>query len=371
MFIPDLDPDPSAEAAVMSRKTLLPILLLVAAAGSVAYMLLARGPSTLALTGIVTTNDVVVSPQVAGRVDRLLVNDGDTVAQGQLLAVIAPDELRADSAYYAQSAEGIGAQVRESEAALRLQERQTTDQIRQAEATLAAIEAQRVEATATLEHAAVTLRRTEALYRQNLVPKDQLDQATTTHDGANAAVDALDKQAEAQRAAVALARANAEQIAVRRSQLKASEHQHAAADAQRTKADVRLGYTELRAPIAGFVDVRAVRQGEVVNVGQPVLTLINPDDLWVRVDVEETYIDRIRLGETMTVRLPSGDERTGTVIYRGADAGFATQRDVSRTKRDIKTFEVRLRVDNHDRRLAVGMTAYVDLPLDPVPTSTP
>jgi HlyD family secretion protein len=50
------------------------------------------------------------------------------------------------------------------------------------------------------------------------------------------------------------------------------------------------------------------------------------------------------------------------VFYRGADASFATQRDVSRTKRDIKTFEIRLRVDNADRRLAVGMTAYVELP---------
>ena len=67
----------------------------------------------------------------------------------------------------------------------------------------------------------------------------------------------------------------------------------------------------------------------------------------------------------LTVRLPSGDERQGTVFYRGVDAGFATQRDVSRTKRDIKTFELRLRVDNADRRLAVGMTAYVVLPLRP------
>ena len=89
---------------------------------------------------------------------------------------------------------------------------------------------------------------------------------------------------------------------------------------------------------------------------------INPDDLWVRIDVEETYIDRVRVGDTLTVRLPSGDERQGTVFYRGVDAGYATQRDVSRTKRDIKTFELRLRVDNADRRLAVGMTAYVVLP---------
>jgi HlyD family secretion protein len=47
------------------------------------------------------------------------------------------------------------------------------------------------------------------------------------------------------------------------------------------------------------------------------------------------------------------------VFYRAADGGFATQRDVSRTKRDIRTFEVRLRVPDPDHRLAVGMTASV------------
>src|SRR5262249_47414067 len=129
------------------------------------------------------------------------------------------------------------------------------------------------------------------------------------------------------------------------------------------KADVRLAYTELRSPIDGIVDVRAVRPGEVVSAGQPLLTLINPDDLWVRADIEESYIDRIRLGQTLTLRLPSRAEMPGTVFYRAADAAFATQRDVSRSKRDIKTFEVRLRVDNHDRRLAVGMTAYVLFPV--------
>ena len=145
----------------------------------------------------------------------------------------------------------------------------------------------------------------------------------------------------------------------------------AAAEAQKAKANVRLRYTELFAPIDGIVDVRAVRQGEVVTPGQPVVTLINPDDLWVRCDVEETYIDRVKIGDTIRVRLPSGEERDGTVFYRGADAAFATQRDVSRTKRDIKTFEIRLRVDNRDRRLAVGQTAYVLLPVSWIGSTTP
>jgi multidrug resistance efflux pump len=189
-----------------------------------------------------------------------------------------------------------------------------------------------------------------------------MDQARIALTAVQAKLDALKKQVDAQRSAVALARSNAEQVLVRRSQVQTSEHMQAAASAQQAKADVRLAYTEIHAPIDGIVDVRAARVGEVVNAGQPIVTLINPDDLWVRADVEESYIDRVRIGDTLTVRLPSGVERQGTVFYRGADAGFATQRDVSRTKRDIKTFELRLRVDNKDRRLAVGMTAYVLLP---------
>jgi len=339
------------------------MLLVVAAAAGGAYAYFQIAPTTLVLTGVVTTNDVIVSPQIAGQIGELRVVEGDTVAKDQLLAVIAPDELRADSAYYTQNVEGLSSQVRESEAALRYQERQTADQIRQAESTLASTEAQMAAAAADLENVRLIYGRTQDLSQGGVVSAQELDQARTAAAAAQAKLTALNRQVEAQRAAVQLARSNAEQIAVRRSQVQTSEHMHAAAAAQRTKADVRLRYTELRAPIDGIVDVRAARVGEVVNPGQPVVTLINPDDLWVRVDVEETYIDRVRLGDRLQVRLPSGVEREGTVFYRGADAGFATQRDVSRTKRDIKTFEVRLRADNKDRRLAVGMTAYVTLSL--------
>jgi multidrug resistance efflux pump len=253
--------------------------------------------------------------------------------------------------------------VRQSEAALRFEERQTNDQIAQAESNLAATEAQMRAAAADLEVAGATFARTQDLAHQQIASAQDLDQARAAANAAQARLDALRKQVEAQRSAVALARANAEQVTVRRSQVHASQHAQAAAAAQQTKADVRLRYTELHAPIDGFVDVRAVRAGEYVNPGQPVLTLINPDDLWVRADIEETYIDRVRLGDTMTVRLPSGEERPGVITFRGVDAGYATQRDVSRTKRDIKTFEIRLRVDNRDRRLAVGMTAYVTVPV--------
>ena len=345
------------------RRIVIAGVLLAVLLGAGAYYVVASRPAVLVLTGIVTTNDVVVSPQIGGQIGRLLVNEGDTVKRDQLVAVITPDELAADRTYYTQNAEGVTSQVKESEAALRYQEQQTRDQIRQAEAMLASTESQRAAAEADLEIARLSFERNQKLVQQQLISVEQFDQARTGFEGARAKVESLKGQADAQRAAVALARSTAEQIAMKRHQLETNQRQEAAATAQKVKAEVRLGYTEIRAPIDGIVDVRAVRPGEVVSAGQPLVSLINPDDLWVRVDVEESYIDRVRLGDRLTVRLPSGVERPGVVFFRGVDASFATQRDVSRTKRDIKTFEVRLRVDNADRRLAVGMTAYVLFPV--------
>jgi multidrug resistance efflux pump len=317
----------------------------------------------LVLTGMVTTNDVVVSSQVTGQIGQLLVKEGDVVQANQLLALLVPGELKADRAFYSQSQQGMAGQVRESEAALRFQEQQTAEQIRQADATLAATLAQRDEAAANLRNAAVTLRRDTTLAKGGVLTEQDVDQARTSYDVAKSRSDALEKQIDASRAALALAKSAAEQVTGKQGALATAQRQEAAAAAQTAKADVRLGYAELRAPVNGFVDVEAARVGEVVNPGQPVLTLLDPNAYWIRADVEETYIDRIKLGDSITVRLPSGQTRRGAVFYRGMDAGYATQRDVSRTKRDIKTFEIRIRVDNRDRALAVGMTAYVLLHL--------
>jgi HlyD family secretion protein len=347
----------------MIRKLLLVGGIAAAIAGGVLYYREVTRPRNVILTGIVTTHDVIVSSQVQGRLAELRVKEGDQVKAGELVAFIEPQELKADRAFYEHSEQSSKAQVDEAEAALKFQILQTRDQIRQAEAQLAATESQQAEAVADLESARLDLERTEGLYKQQIQSAQAYDHARTAYEAADARLQALAKQADAQRAAVALARAAAEQVEIRRSQLLAGRRLLAAARAQADKAQVRLDYTEIRAPIDGLVAVSAARRGEVVNTGQPIVSLVNPDDFWVRADVEETYIDRVRLGDHMQVRLPSGVERTGTVFYRSVDADYATQRDVSRTKRDIKTFEIRLRVDNSDRRLWPGLTAFVTLPL--------
>jgi HlyD family secretion protein len=347
----------------MKRRLRLIIPVVVLAAIGLVYVLSATGPKVLRLTGIVTTDTVVVSSEIQGRLQELSVNQGDQVKAGDLLGRIQPQEWKADMSFFANSEQQSAAQVTQAEADLRYQEAQTRNQIAQAEANLAAAQAQVAQGDADLENARLNFERLEGLFRSGVESTQAHDQARTSFEAAKAHAEFLRKQVQAAEAAVALAQATAQQIAVRHAMLAASRHQLAAAGAQKEKAQVRLDYTEISAPTNGIVDVRAALPGEVVNPGQAIVTLINPDNLWVRVDVEETYIDQVRSGQQYQVGLPSGVTRLGTVFYRGVDADFATQRDVSRTKRDIKTFEVRLRVDNAKRDLAVGMTAFVTVTL--------
>lgn len=347
----------------MTRKALIVIMVLVAVASATVYFITTnRRAHGLVLTGIVATNEVLVSSEVSGRITRLRVQEGDQVTQGELLAVIDPQPYRADERYYAHNEQSFIAQVRQAESALRYQELQTRNQIDQAMASLAAAQAQQAQAAADLQNDSINYKRTQALFEQGVVSAQVNDQAEATYKAARAQWESMGKQVEAQRSALALAESNEEQNSVRKNEMEASRHQRAASAAQVQKAGVMLGETQIDAPVSGVVDVRAALLGEVINPGQAIVTIINPDGLWVRVDVPESYVDRIRLGDHFRVRFPSGMERGGTVFFRGVDADYATERDVSRTKRDIKTFEVRLRVDNRDRRIWPGLTAYVTLP---------
>src|SRR5262245_12631177 len=257
----------------MKRKA--PILMAVMALGVAGLLFaLTRPPREMVLTGIVTTDEVMVSAEILGRVQRLLVKEGDATTNGQLLAVIQPQEWKADVAFYTSSLEQSGAQVAQAEADLKYQEAQTSSQIRQAEATLASTEAQWKEAQADLENARLSYKRVEDLFQLGVDSRQAYDQARTTHEAARAHVDSVEKQVQAAQAAVALAKSNEVQIAARRAALEATVHQRGAANAQKEKANVRLDYTQVRAPMAGTVDTRTALEGEVVNPGQVIVTLI-------------------------------------------------------------------------------------------------
>ena len=207
--------------------------------------------------------------------------------------------------------------------------------------------------------------RDEGLFRGGVLAAQERDTAEQNYRGSQENVKALTDQVRAAEAQLAVARANRKEVEVQQDDIAATRAQLAQAIAQRDQAQTQLGYTQIYAPADGIVSVRVARQGETVQAGGPVVTVLDIDHLWVQADVEETYIDQIAFGQKLKVKLPSGNVIEGTVFFKGVEGDFATQRDVSRTKRDIKTFEVKVAIPNTERRLFAGMTAYVLIPPPP------
>jgi HlyD family secretion protein len=346
----------------LSGRKFLVVLGLVFAIALGVYLATTPRGNTIRLVGIVDGNDVVVSPQMTGRMTRLLVDEGSEVKKGQLIAEFDPSELEAVVASQTANIRTISANRAASERNLELTNAQTAAQLDEAQATVTSTESQLAQAQANLWRDEQNYQRTLDLFHSGIETAQGRDNSLATVRADRAAVKALEDQVKAQKAAFDLAKANRLQLTVIHSQIAAATAQIAQARALRDQATTQLGYTRIFSPLDGVVSVRVAKQGEVVAQGSPIVVIVDVDHLWVRADVEETYIDSIHFGQKLTVALPSGDELTGAVFFKGVEGDFATQRDVSRTKRDIKTFAIKVAIPNPRHRLFTGMTAYVLLP---------
>jgi multidrug resistance efflux pump len=162
----------------MKRRLPFVIAGVVALAAGLYYAAATR-VQDIVLTGIVTTDDVIVGSEVQGRLQKLLVQQGDHVQRGQLLGVIQPEEWKADMAFYADSEQQSAARVAQAEADLRYQETQTREGTGQAEAHLAAAQADLVQGQADLENARLNFEREQSLYKRGVESAQAYDQART------------------------------------------------------------------------------------------------------------------------------------------------------------------------------------------------
>jgi multidrug resistance efflux pump len=332
----------------------------------VVYITTTPRGNAIPLTGIVTGNDVIVSSQIAGRMIKLTVDEGTEVHKGDLIAEIDPAEWLTARDSAEANIHMLENKVASASGTRSMTDDQTSASIRQAEANLTSVRSQLTQAQANLWRDQTTYKRTQSLFDAGVAAAQDRDLALAAMQSSEAAVKSFEDQVRAAEAQVAVANANRKQLDVQQSDVAATRAQLQQARADKATADVHLSYTKVFAPQDGIVSVRAARQGEVLQVGEPIVTVLDVDHLWVQADVEETYIDRLGLNQKINVQLPSGNILEGAVIFKGVESDFATQRDVSRTKRDIKTFEIKVAVPNAGRTLMSGMTATVLLP--PLPS---
>jgi HlyD family secretion protein len=338
------------------------LLLIILLLGVGYYFLTTNRDRGLTLIGTVDANQVIVSANIQGRIVKLLVDEGTDVTAGDPIAVIDSSELTAEK----QAAEATLASLRSKLAQSQSMEKSTSgttsSAVANAQAMVQSTTAQLAEAEANLERQKLDTKRAIDLTDQGVASAQSRDLAVASLKQAQAQVDSLQKQVDAAQAQLKSAQAATHQATAAQSDVASARAQAVSAQAQIAQIEARLGYTRVFSPVTGTVSVRAAREGEVVSPSQPIVTVVDYNDTWVRAAMPETYNDRVAVGDTLPVILPSGDKINGKVIFKAVEADFATQRDVSRRKRDIKTIALKLKVDNPQRKLVPGLTAEVILP---------
>lgn len=348
----------------MSARNRVFLILGLLFVGSLAwYLLTARPPSELKLIGTVDANEVMVSAKIPGRVEKLLVEEGQTVQAGQLIAVIESEDLQAaHNAAVATAASNrwkLGGSV-ETERQTR---GETTSGTANAEAQVRVAEASLAQAQAQYEKQNADTTRTVALAKQGIMSAQARDEAVTSLDAASAAVKTAKENVAAAQASLRQARAHELQTTVAQRSVDSSREQLVNAQALADQASVELGYAKVFAPVSGQVNVLAARQGEVLPAGGTIATIMDLTQTWVYAPLPETQADSVKLGDSLRVVMPSGATIHGKVIAKAAEADFATQRDINGgRKRDIRTVQLKLIIDNPGERFVPGMTAEVYIP---------
>jgi len=347
---------------VNARNRVFLLLGLLTIGSLIWYLVTVRPSADLQLIGTVDANEVVVSSKIPGRIQTLMVDEGQDVKAGQLIAVIESEDLaaarKAAEANVSSNRWKLGETV-ETEHQTR---GETSSATVNAEAQLRAARAALAQAQANYDHQQADTSRIVALAQQGIMSEQAKDDAVTSLQATKAAVDAARENVAAAEASLRQARAHEllTNVAARTVDSTRDEVENARALAE--QARVQLGYAQVYAPVTGKVNVRAARQGEVVTAGAAIVTIMDLTQTWIYAPLPETQADAVQLGDSLRVVMPSGATLQGKVINKAAEADFATQRDVSSRKRDIKTIQLKLLIDNPEKRYVPGMTAEVYIP---------
>jgi multidrug resistance efflux pump len=338
------------------------LLLIILAISTGYYFVTTDHNNGLVLIGTIDANQVMVSSRVQGRIEKLLVDEGTEVKAGDPIAVLDNEEITAEKQAAEATLASLRSRVAQSRSTLQSMTGTTSSDVQNAQSMIQSYKAQLREAEANLEVQRLDTERMVNLAKQGVASAQQRDQASAALKQVQARVQSLQEQIGAAEAQLTSAQARINQATAARSDVTASQAQATNAQAQIAQIEARLGYTRVFAPVSGTVSVRAAREGEVVSPGQAIVTIVDFNDTWVRAPLPETYNDRVAIGDTLPVILPSGARTSGKVIFKAVEGDFATQRDVSRRKRDIKTVGLKLKVDNSNKTLVPGLTADVIVP---------
>lgn len=344
-------------------------------------------PGVIEASGRIEGDQAAVGAKVGGRIARMAVREGESLASGQVIAELASEQVTAQLANAEHVLHTAREQLRQAQARAAAAERQVESarvgvtvatqesrgQIAGAEAGVGAARARLRQAEANLEKTAKDYTRARELFARELIAAQQLDQAKAAHEVASGVVEAARKQLIQAQERLELARTSRVAIGVKekdvetaverlreaRAAVETARAQIQTAEAGLALAQANLADTRVVAPFAGTILRKLVEPGEVVAAGTPLVTLVDLSRLYAKVYVSEAELGRIKLRDAARVYTDAFPDRAfeATVAEISQQAEF-TPRDVhTREERTKLVFAVKLALANPDSLLKPGMPA--------------
>ena len=303
-------------------------------------------------TGYVEATDVKVAAKVPGRVETVAVAEGARVDAGAVLVTLATTDVDLALRRARAERDQAAALLKLTTAGPRIEE------VRQAEAQLAAASAERQAAETDVAAARVDEARFGQLLKNKAGSQKQYDDAMAKRTLAEARLKAAADRAAAARAVLDKLNAGSrpEEIAAARARVAVVDAQIATLERDRTEATIL-------APTAGIVGSRFVEPGELVAAGTPLILLLDLDRAWASVYVEEPIVPRLKIDQAVSVVTDAGDRLPGRISFIASRAEFTPRNVQTADERAKLVYRVKVAVDNKQGILKPGMPVEVDLGL--------
>ena len=411
-------PQETAETAALpkpkrkfSPPVLIPLGLLLTGVGvSTWYFLsLPKPGEPLRVSGRIEGYETDIGAKVAGRIEAVAVREGDQVRKGQVIVQLDDEQIEAQ--LKGATARLVSTQQQELQARLQINllETQIQEQalnleqaqgdakgrIFQAESSVAASAAQFNQAEAQLQQAKSELKlaqtnrdRFAKLVADGAVTQQQFDQAQTTWETAQstvrsrqASVDSFRKLVDSAQGQLLQAQTTAlnpsirntqmaglrTQLAQTRLKLAAAQAEVVNAKAAQQETQTKIADLNIISPIDGVVTTRSVEPGVVVTTGKTLLTVINPNTVYLRGYIPEGDIGKVRVGQQAKVFLDSAPDKPLSARISAIDtqASFTPENIYFREDRVKQVFGVKISLDNPAGFAKPGMPADAEIVLAP------
>ncbi len=290
--------------------------------------------SYLKLSGIIEGKEIEISSKIAGRIKEIYVNEGDRVRENTLIAVI-------DCSDYEIQKKQIEAIVESASANLRLLEKGARNEdIRMAEEAFK-------QAEANLRSAERDWIRAKRLIEEKSITEKQWEDARTKYEFALAYF----KQSEENLKKIKKG-ARDEEIELARAKLKE-------AMAGLEAVEKRIKDCEIFSLSDGIVSLKLRERGEIVNIGTPILKIIDTEKAYLYVYIPEKEIGLVKIGELAEVRIDSFPERKfiGKIVYISPEAEFTPKQIQTEDERTKLVFKMKIELENKESIFKVGMPA--------------